>query len=390
MWIAKKVLRIIVNRIYTIRLFIIGSVLYRDLLIIKAIPKYSATNRLFFGKQIPVLISEPECMGKSTSLLLQAKLGVHAPVRKYCDTFDDVIILGGGSPIALNSDRKPLWNAIAYQFFNFDRSYTPIEWFIRQNFNSKWVEQEYVIFLCSTWSSNYYHWLFDNLARLQVLNFLDDEIKARVKILVGSKLSTFQSSSLAALGFKNIEYIEDKNYRIKHLLVPNFPLEQQGYDLDQILWLKNKILKNTEFDTTNTELIDLKILILRKPSAGRAFLNQDQILEALIPIGFKTFYLEELSFEQQVRLFKQAKYVVAAHGAGLANIIFADRAIVIEIFAEQVFPCYFQLAKTLGLKYGFHLCDADRRASSKNQDMYVDIASLLKLIQSLGDAQEGS
>jgi hypothetical protein len=384
----KKIIAHISRQVFsTFRKLAIGPILYRDLAIVRALPNYPSAKRLFFGERIAVTISAPDNSDPEIPPEFQERLGVYAPLRKYCDTFDNVAILGGDFPMVFTAENKPLWNAIAYFFFDFDRHYTPWKWFGQRRMNAKWIDMEYAIFLQSTWHSNYFHWLLDNLARLQCLDFLDGSIAEKVKIVVKDGLSDFQVRSLSALGFTNIEYIRDCNYRVEHLLVPNFPLEQQGYDLDQIAWLKNKIIKGV--DTKNPDLEPIcapKILILRKPATGRAFGNQDKVLAALIPLGFTAFYLEDLPFEQQVKLFQQARLIVAAHGAGLTNLIFADRATVIEIFADRALPCYFHLTKTLGFNYGFSICNpqnTDRESDYKSQELKVNISQLLDTIEQL-------
>jgi hypothetical protein len=389
----KKIIRHISGRVLsTFRKLAIGTILYRDLAIVRALPNYLSAKRLFFGERIAVEISAPDSSGAEIPPEFQERLGVYAPLRKYCDTFDNAAILGGDFPMVFTAEDKPLWNAIAYFFFDFDRHYTPWKWFVQRRVNAKWIDLEYAIFLQSTWHSNYFHWLVDNLARLQCLDFMESSIAEKVKIVVKDGLSDFQVRSLAALGLTNIEYINDRNYRVEHLLVPSFPLEQQGYDLDQITWLKNKIIQGVDTNDPDLESIYApKILILRKAATGRAFGNQDKVLAALIPLGFKAFYLEDLRFEQQVKLFKQARTIVAAHGAGLTNIIFADRAVVIEIFADRALPCYFQLTKTLGFKYGFSICNpqnTDRESDYKSQELEVDIPQLISTIDRLSIGSE--
>lgn len=54
------------------------------------------------------------------------------------------------------------------------------------------------------------------------------------------------------------------------------------------------------------------------------------------PLGFVAYTLEDMSFSDQVRLLSQAEMVVAAHGAGLTNIIFSQNLIVIELFGPWV------------------------------------------------------
>jgi len=43
----------------------------------------------------------------------------------------------------------------------------------------------------------------------------------------------------------------------------------------------------------------------------------------------------------QVRLFSQAEIVVAPHGAGLTNILFAENLIVIELLVHMLFQAFF-------------------------------------------------
>jgi Glycosyltransferase 61 len=379
---TKVLIKKIQNKISWFHQIWTSTILHRDLLFIRALTKYPVSNKFFFGRQIPVSISEPNQLISELPSDFQDKLGVYSPAKKYCNIFEDTQILGGDFPIVLSSEGKPLWNTIAYQFFNFERYYTPIKWFLQSHSNTKYVEAKQAMFLYSTWSSNYFHWLLDNLARLQFLDFLDEDIRQEIKVLVGGNLSTFQLSSLLALGLKNIEYIGKDNYNVNSLFVPNFSLEQQGYDLDQIIWLRNKIFQNTkEVDLENK---NSRILILRKSTSGRSFTNQAEVIDALSPLGFTALYLEEVSFASQVSLFKQAEYIVAAHGAGLANIIFSETATIVEIFGQEVFPCYFQLAKTLGLNYCFLQCNNERLDKFDNkQNLLVDVTLLLKLIPNL-------
>ena len=64
--------------------------------------------------------------------------------------------------------------------------------------------------------------------------------------------------------------------------------------------------------------------------------GQDTLVEALQGLGFQEVFMERLSPIQQIATFYAADRIVAPHGAGLANMIFARRsAAVVEIGNSQ-------------------------------------------------------
>jgi hypothetical protein len=71
--------------------------------------------------------------------------------------------------------------------------------------------------------------------------------------------------------------------------------------------------------------------------------------------------------------------VIAPHGAGLTNIIWAQNAAIVELFGppSHVRPDYFQLARANGLQYGFLMCDFTER------DLVVDSEKLLNLLKKM-------
>ena len=77
-----------------------------------------------------------------------------------------------------------------------------------------------------------------------------------------------------------------------------------------------------------------KIFIDRSDSLFKhcQIINYNETIEFLTQKGFEILKLEKLSFEEQVHIFKNAKIVVSAHGAGLTNLCFSSpNCIVIEI-----------------------------------------------------------
>ena len=55
---------------------------------------------------------------------------------------------------------------------------------------------------------------------------------------------------------------------------------------------------------------------------ARRCLNEDELVEPLKEIGFSTYTLETLTFEQQIKLFRSSEVITGLHGAGFAWLIF--------------------------------------------------------------------
>ena len=112
-------------------------------------------------------------------------------------------------------------------------------------------------------------------------------------------------------------------------------------------------LRNT-FIPTCANLSDAndKIFISRR-NTGRIFDNQQELEEALTSAGYRIVCLEDIPFESQIKLLQNAMVVVAAHGAGLANLVWCQRGTrVLEIFSPRLMnDCYARLSSTLGLDY---------------------------------------
>jgi capsular polysaccharide biosynthesis protein len=84
----------------------------------------------------------------------------------------------------------------------------------------------------------------------------------------------------------------------------------------------------------------------------RIIQNESMLYDRLKAVGFVRYYLEDLSFSEQIELFYDAEAVVAAHGAGLANLIFAENITLVELHpAKMIIPTYYYLSKSLGHQY---------------------------------------
>ncbi len=73
----------------------------------------------------------------------------------------------------------------------------------------------------------------------------------------------------------------------------------------------------------------------RKKAVRRHLANETEFLPLLKKHNFRKIYLEQFSIREQVELFRKASHVIAAHGAGLTNVLFAPADVrILEIRPE--------------------------------------------------------
>jgi capsular polysaccharide biosynthesis protein len=108
----------------------------------------------------------------------------------------------------------------------------------------------------------------------------------------------------------------------------------------------------------------------------------DAVLAALAPLGFRRYEMETLPLDEQVRLFYDAEVVVAAHGAGLANLLFCGpSARLVELFPHSfVIPTYYLLCCALGLPYRL----VRGKEPGRYDDFTVDVPLLLQQLHDVG------
>lgn len=106
--------------------------------------------------------------------------------------------------------------------------------------------------------------------------------------------------------------------------------------------------------------------------------NERAVIKTLSHQGFERVVLSELPFAAQVMLFAGAEAVVAPHGAGLVNMMFAEDLNVIELVGAKLdlekWGPFHLMADTLGFQYG---CVVGEQVGC---DLRVDTGVLANLV----------
>ena len=100
--------------------------------------------------------------------------------------------------------------------------------------------------------------------------------------------------------------------------------------------------------------------------------------------GFDIVYMEEYSIVEQMRIMKDAEFIVSPHGAGLTNMIFArSGAKILELIPSRYLtPMFRQLAVNCGHEYGVLIGDTRSSESSKNHEFQwsIDVEKLDRVL----------
>lgn len=241
--------------------------------------------------------------------------------------------------------------------------------------------------LINAWSRNYWHWMIDCLTKLEGVEFYRNQTGIKPILIIDSNPSVWQLDSLKLLGYSPGDYIQWNNssVKVKNLVISSF---RRHYDKVHTIespsasrWVRQRMLSNIPEDKSDQLSFSANIFISRRKAFMRRVINEHDVMESLSEFGFVDYVLEEMSFLDQVRLFSRAKIIVAPHGAGLTNIIFAQNLTIVELFGSSLPPCFANLSRGLGFQYGCLKCQAPHTGMRlQDSDMIVNIAELRNLI----------
>ena len=183
---------------------------------------------------------------------------------------------------------------------------------------------------------------------------------------------------------------KNETWEFRHLLVPSMSNSQDGIITPHLApWLRH--LKGIHgFKSIEPRR---KILVLRPGAKTRKLVNSDELILALK--GWESVALENMTILEQMKTFAEASHVVAAHGAGLINLLWCKPGTRIteiqdpKMLHKKVYPV---LSHHLGLKHELFLADTVPVAMDGNKkpkgvkrfsdliNFKIDIANFVKYI----------
>ena len=211
-------------------------------------------------------------------------------------------------------------------------------------------------------------------------------------------LAPFMQTMLEKMGIDSERVVETKKssiIRVERLSIESsmakhfhHPCQEMNNHL--VGYIKNGLLADTV--PVSKDKPRRNVYISRNRATRRRISNETELVKCLEHFDFDVVYPEELSMAEQISVFRNASVIVTPHGAGLANIIFCERATIVEIFNQNYGTSTFRLmSHLLGFDYqhiiGMNplLSESDQqrvgRAELQKEDIEVDIVKMNECLE---------
>ncbi len=200
------------------------------------------------------------------------------------------------------------------------------------NYLQRGQEIDSAINLCGNYSSNLYHFVYEILSKFYILSKV--EIAQDVPILLdysAKHIPQFAElvelfSNHRSIIYANPEELVYINHCYHLSQCHTIPMNYKDMKLcssadvkfDRVVlrFLRDHILSLATMDVEFPK----RFFISRKSTKWRSY-NEDEVIEVVNDFGFTVVYPEEMTYQQQVSMFHNAEYIIAASGAALTNII---------------------------------------------------------------------
>lgn len=218
------------------------------------------------------------------------------------------------------------------------------------------IVEEPALLLASRFTHhNYFHWIFEGVARLWSREALPGGDRLPLLMHAGAT-RPFHRDVLDALGVTNpVVRLTGTTVRVKTLYFPSF-LGPGIYAAPAIEFLRRRLLP--AFGVTPWPRGGRRLYLSRADVSVRTLVNEEAMTRILADHGFETIVPGRMSVAEQVRTFAEAAIVVAPHGAGNTNMVFAPPgATLIELVpASTRALLYWITTKQSGQRYARLLC----------------------------------
>jgi capsular polysaccharide biosynthesis protein len=248
------------------------------------------------------------------------------------------------------------------------------------NFKKQKISLENGIWALDEKSFHYFHWFCDTLTRyLQVKTYNN-----QYPLLISSNLieKEYIRETLNLLNINYSIYDYEVPYKIDNLLISSHITDSGNYSNSNITLLSS-LLKSSIEITTPTN----RIWISRNKSKHRKIANEDSLIPMLKQYGFQIIYPEDISFIEQLSLYRNAEIIGGLHGGALTNILFMNegtKLIEIRRYGDNMNNCYFSLASELKIDY-YYLESESIDEDFYISDVKVEVQKLEKIIKNIDE-----
>jgi len=247
------------------------------------------------------------------------------------------------------------------------------------------------LLLTSLGGHNYFHWMFQVLPRLVLMEKAGVKLKGIETFFINKILAQFQTETLEKLNVPVSRVLQcrpDTHIQVDRLLLPSRPSRMSEMPLWVCEFLRETFLPDKSALNAGRNG-HKRIYVSRGDAQYRKVVHESELEAYLQGLGFETVVLGALTVAEQAATFQSAEIIIAPHGAGLTNLVFCNPGtLIIEIFAPSYINCcYWALSNWIGARYWFILgsgeCVRDDMWGM-GDDIYVDDNTFRKVLEASG------
>jgi hypothetical protein len=223
-------------------------------------------------------------------------------------------------------------------------------------------------------NGSYFHWVTEFLPTLRGLYRYERVTDNYPPIIVEKDPPDYVIDYLDTVGLKSrVKPLSSSVISMNELVLPQRRLRisnEYNPSPRDLAWLRNHFINNV----SGGQDYPNRIYISRNDADVRRVSNEKKLVKRLNKRGFVDIELSNLSVQEQIKYFKNAKYIIGPHGAGLTNIVYNTNGTVIELFPiNKVRPYFFRIAMQLGIEYDYFTYPQE----NKKADIRVDVENFI-------------
>ncbi|GAN77302.1 glycosyltransferase family 61 protein [Acidisphaera rubrifaciens] len=209
-----------------------------------------------------------------------------------------------------------------------------------------------VVIGANLWAANYFHWVVQSLPAIDAALRRRDRSRRPVSVALHAE-APFQTAALEILGWGDVPRLRLEMGRQYALPLAEYSEFLSGEPVFGLSASEAATFARLRAAIPLAGRPRRRIYVARTDAAARRMRSEAALIDRLAAAGFEIVVPGALTFRQQAALFREARLVVGAHGAGMTNIVFCEPgAVILELMpAHNVNGCYRTVAALCGLRY---------------------------------------
>lgn len=217
----------------------------------------------------------------------------------------------------------------------------------------------------------YTHWLLDTLPRLLFLTDQGHDLDAFDHFLFAGITTKFHRQTLELLGIPDHKIVtrarDGRLFSVDSFTTVSAPRIAFASHPNLYARVRSLFLGETSKRKTSR-----RIYISRGKARRRRVVNEQDLEAVFQRYGVEILHLEDYSISETAAIMNEASHIIAPHGAGLANLVFAQpETKVLELYSAHLSNEYWVISNQQNLQYhafeahgpGGHVVDDASRAA---------------------------